>query len=94
MEEQILQTLSAIERNTLLVAKNILNVGDVAVILGVSKSCVYEMVQAREIPCYKPRGKNLYFDRAEIEAWMKRNRLETQEESQQRAAAYLLGKEA
>lgn len=94
MEELILQRLSAIERNTLLAAKNVLNVGDVAVMLGVSKACIYELVQNREIPCYKPRGKNLYFDKSEIEAWMKRNKVETLEEAQQKAAAYIIGKEA
>lgn len=94
MEELILQRLSAIERNTLLAAKNVLNVGDVAVMIGISKACVYELVQNREIPCYKPRGKNLYFDKSEIEAWMKRNKVETKEVAQQRAAAYIVGKEA
>ncbi len=94
MEEQILQRLDAIARNTLLAAKNVLGVEDVALLLGVSKSKIYELVQAREMPYYKPRGKQLYFDRAEVEAWMKRNKVESQEDGMQRAAAYLIGKDA
>lgn len=92
--EEILQRLDAIERNTLLAAKNVLGVADVALLLGVSKSQIYELVQARQISYYKPRGKQLYFNRSEVEAWMMRNKVETQEEGQRRAAAYIIGKEA
>ena len=37
----------------------------------------------------KPNGKQLYFDRAEIEAWMKQGKVNTIDESEQMAAVYL-----
>jgi hypothetical protein len=29
------------------------------------------------IPCYKPVGKNLFFDKAEIDVWLRRNPVST-----------------
>ena len=35
-------------------------------------------------------GKQIYFDRAEIESWMKQNRVATQQEAEQAAIAYVV----
>ena len=91
--EEILQRLNTIERNTLLAAKNVLTFDDVVLLTGLSKSHLYKLTARKEIPYYR-KGKYIYFDRAEVEAWMKENRVETKTESQQRAAAYVVGKEA
>lgn len=93
MEEKIIEKLNSIERNTLLAAKNVLNLDDLVLLTGLSKSHLYKLTCQKEMPHYK-RGKYVYFDRAEIEAWMKRNKVETMEEAQHRAAAYIIGKEA
>ena len=50
------------------------------------------MTCKKEIPYYKPSGKYLYFDRAEVEAWMKQNRVNTKQEAAQQAAKYVIGK--
>lgn len=92
MEEQIIEKLNNIEQYALLAAKNVLTPDDVVLLTGLSKSHLYKLTCQKEIPYFK-NGKYLYFDRAEIEAWMKRNRVETKEEAQQRAAAYIVGKE-
>lgn len=84
--------LNAIERYTLLGAKNVLNLDDVAVLTGLSKSHLYKLTCSKQIPHYKPNTKAMYFDRAEIEAWMKRNRVNTQAEAEQKAVAYIVGK--
>lgn len=89
-EQEIITKLAAIERNTLLAAKNVLDIDDVALLTGLSKSHIYKLTCNSQIPYYKPTGKHLYFDRAEVEAWMKRNRVNTQEEAEQAAIKYVV----
>jgi excisionase family DNA binding protein len=89
-EQEIITKLAAIERNTLLAAKNVLDIDDVALLTGLSKSHIYYLTCNSQIPHYKPTGKHLYFDRAEVESWMKRNRVNTQEEAEQAAIKYVV----
>lgn len=88
MEEKILDQLSRIERYSLLAAKNVLCFEDVALLTGFSKSHLYKLTCNHQIPHYKPNGKQIYFDRAEVEAWMKQNRVATTQEIDQQATAY------
>lgn len=92
MEEEILKRLNRIEYNTLLAAKNVLGICDVSALTGISKSTLYKMTYQRRIPHYKPTAKLLYFDRDEIEAWMKQNRVNTIDEADSYAAAYINNK--
>lgn len=92
MEQEILQRLAAIEKYSLLAAKTVLTLEDVSVLTGLSKSCLYKMTYQHQIPHYKPNNKQLYFDRAEVEAWMKQNRVSTYQEAEQQAVAYVAGK--
>lgn len=92
MEEQILLCLKKVETNSLLAAKKVLNIDDVAALTGLSKSHLYKMTCRKEIPYYKPNGKLVYFDRAEVEAWMKQNRVNTAQEASQQAAKYVMEK--
>ena len=41
---------------------------------------------------YKPQGKMLYFERAELEAWLRRNPVKTQAQIEAEAQQYLLGR--
>ncbi|WP_455667173.1 helix-turn-helix domain-containing protein [Phocaeicola sp.] len=90
MEQDILNKLEAIERYSLLAAKNVLCLDDVALLTGFSKSHLYKLTCSHQIPHYKPNGKQIYFDRAEIEAWMKQNRVDTKEEIDQAATNYIV----
>lgn len=92
MEEKIMERLDAIERYSLLGAKTVLTMDDVVLLTGLSKSHVYKMTCNKEIPHYKPNGKYVYFDKAEIEEWMKRNRVLTTQEAEQNASAYIVQK--
>lgn len=69
-----------------------LTLEDVALLTGLSKSHLYKLTCTHQIPYYKPNGKQIYFDRGEVEAWMKQNRVATQQESDQQAAAYVVKK--
>lgn len=88
MEEKILNQLSRIERYSLLAAKNVLTFDDAALLTGLSKSHLYKKTCAHQIPHYKPNGKQIYFDRLELEAWMKQNRVSTSNEINQMATDY------
>lgn len=88
IEIKILQELAEIKRNTLLAAKNVLTLSDVALLTGLSKGHIYMLTSKKLIPHYKPNGRLLYFDRSEVEDWQKRNRVTTIEEADGKAAAY------
>lgn len=77
----------------MLAAKSVLDIDDVALLTGLSKSHLYKLTCTHQIPYYKPKGKLVYFDRDEIEAWMKQNRVNTTAEAEQQAIAYVVGKE-
>lgn len=83
-----MQELDAIKRYTLLGAKNVLNLEDVALLTGLSKSHLYKLTCQKMIPHYKQNGKQMWFDKAEIEAWQKQKRVTTQAEAEQQAIAY------
>lgn len=92
MEEIIMQKLAEIEQNSLLAAKNVLTLNDVAKLTGLSKSHIYKLTCSRQIPHYKPNAKALYFDRKEIEDWQRQNRVMTTAEAEQEAIAYTIKK--
>lgn len=81
--------LEAIEQYSLLAAKNVLTLNDVALLTGLSKSHLYKMTCQKQIPYYRPNGKQIYFDRKEVEAWMKQNRVAAQQEADAQAARYV-----
>lgn len=87
MEEKINQILTY----SLLAAKNVLTLEDVILLTGLSKSYLYKLTCTHQIPYYRPNGKQIYFDRKEVEAWMKQNRVNTCQEAEQQAAAYVAG---
>ncbi len=91
-QERIYNKLEAIEVNTLLAAKNVLTLDDVALYTGLSKSYLYKLTCYNQIPYYKPNGKSLFFDKKELEEWLKQNRVATEQEAEQEAAAYILKK--
>jgi excisionase family DNA binding protein len=91
MEEKIIRQLNRIERNTQLASKNVLTLDDVAVLTGLSKSHLYKLTCYKKIPHYKPNGKQIYFDRKEIEDWMKRNKVVSNDEIKEAADNYLAG---
>ena len=90
MHDIILSKLEAIERNTLLASKNVLTIDDAALLTGMSKSHLYKLTCSKQIPYYRPNGKLVYFDRQELEGWLKQNRVNTTAEAEQAALTYVL----
>lgn len=57
------------------VAKEMLTVTEASLYLGLSMSQIYKMTSTMAIPHYKPRGKMVYFDKKELNRWMKKNHM-------------------
>lgn len=72
--------------------KSVLTLDEAAQYMGVSKSHLYKLTMARQVPFSKPMGKMCYFDRLEIEKWLMSNRVSTSDELEEQASAYLLKK--
>ena len=67
-----------------------LNVNEFCMYTGYKRSYVYKMVHDRTVPYHKrPRGKFLFFDKDEVDAWMMENRMATKDELSSYAAGYV-----
>ena len=92
IDKKVTEELEAAGVRGYVLDKNVLSVDDVALITGLSKNYIYKLTSSRQIPYYKPNGKLMYFDKKEIEDWMRQNRMETTDEANQRALAYVVEK--
>lgn len=82
------ERLKALE-TLLLSQKTVLNFDEVAAYTGLSKSYLYKLTCTGGIPCYKPRAKHLYFNKAEIDQWLQQNRKATYAEIESEAATFV-----
>jgi excisionase family DNA binding protein len=88
---EIKKELQEIKQLTLLGAKNVLTMSDCALLTGLSKSSLYKMVCAKQIPYYKSQGGKLtYFDKSEVEAWQLQHRVKTSAEIDREATSYVV----
>jgi len=87
MEEKVLNELKQIKQLTLLQAKTALTMEDMALLSGLSKSHLYKMVCAKQIPYYKTT-KLIYFDKDEVTKWLLQRRVSSTYEIEQQATTY------
>ena len=73
----------------LLSQKTVLNFDEVAAYTGLSKSYLYKLTCSGGIPCYKPQGKHIYFNKPEIDQWLLQNRKATTRELDSQAATFV-----
>ena len=93
MDTNIIEKLNSIEK--LLVEqqtmqKEVLNFNETCNYLEVSQSHLYKLTSSGNIPHYKPNGKKIYFQREELNQWLLRNRVDSQDEIETEAANYLM----
>ena len=91
--EEIIERLNAIERklDELAVAnKEVLNLKEAARYLNVSCSHLYKLTYSKQIPHYKPRGKQVYFEKRELDKWLLQNRQTTKAEIEQATTNYVV----
>lgn len=73
--------------------KMMLTSDEVCAYLGISKPYLYKLTCKKQIPHYKPMGKLCFFNRAELEEWLQRNRVATKAEAESAAVAYVVRKD-
>lgn len=60
---------------------SLLTLQETAEYLKVSKSFLYKLTSKKEIPFYKPTGKLIYFNKLEVDQWIKDGKVKTSEET-------------
>lgn len=90
MVEDMRQVADLITANIINCKKDVLTSDEAARYMGISKSYLYKLTMRGEVPHYKPMGKMCYFNRAELEDWLQRNRVSSDIEISQQAAAYCM----
>ena len=68
----------------LFLTKNVLSFDEASKFLNLSKSYLYKLTSGNLIPHYKPQGKMLFFERADLEAWLRQNPIKTQAQEAQK----------
>lgn len=88
----LLERFEKLENQIICTQKAILNINELCTLTGLSKSTIYKLTMNGKIPHYK-QAKHLYFDRIEIEFWLKTNRgFNVDEIKEQSATALTLKK--
>ena len=77
--------------NAVLSNKQTLDLKEAAVFTRLAESYLYKLTSMQEIPHYKPRGKMLYFDRSELEAWLRQGKVSSHTEIARKATAHIIG---
>jgi excisionase family DNA binding protein len=90
MDEEILkqidERLIRIEK-MLIEQKTTLDMDEAVEYTKIKKSYLYRLTSESKIPHYK-RGNKLYFDRTELDSWMKQHPVKTEDEIDSEAATY------
>lgn len=73
----------------LFIHKTVLSFEEASKFLNLSKSYLYKLTSGGLIPHYKPQGKMLYFEKAELEEWLRRNPVRSKQEIKDSAATYV-----
>ena len=72
--EELQKRMEAVE-DILDNAKGVLTVEEASRFMDIARSSLYKMTSDRSIPFYRPNGKMIYFEKADILAWIRQNRV-------------------
>ncbi len=72
--------------NQLYYLKDMLNIDEAAKYLNISKGHMYRLTSNRDISYTKPNGKNIFFERKELDEWKRRNPVPSQRELERQVA--------
>lgn len=89
MDLQIIDDRLRNLESLMLSQKVVLNFNEVASYTGLSKSYLYKLTSSGGIPCYKPQGKQIYFNKQEIDNWLLQNRKATNSELEHKASSFV-----
>lgn len=68
-KEEIIELKSLLSKSK---ATNYLNFPEACKYLGFSKSYLYKLTFKKTVPHYKPTGRKLFFEKSELEHWIKK----------------------
>ena len=68
--------------------KKVLTFNEACEYTGLSKSHMYRLTSTKQVPHFKPFGKMVYFELAELENWLLQNRVNTVSETEALAEDY------
>ncbi|MBT4399343.1 MAG: helix-turn-helix domain-containing protein [Bacteroidetes bacterium] len=94
MEDLTIQLLKKQEKRLdeieelLKLSKRVLNLEELCLLTGLSKSHIYKLTCYGKIPYYK-QSKHLFFDRTEVEAWLKQHRYSSSDDIDKEASKYV-----
>jgi excisionase family DNA binding protein len=72
----------------LLNQKTALTLEEASAYTGLSRSYLYKLTSTGQVPCFRPRGKMVYFDRTELDKWLLRDQIS--EEVEIKAATHVV----
>ena len=78
--DQKLAVIHKLVLDLFLLKKDIMDLEECALYTGLSKSYLYKMTALHEVPHFKPGGKKIFFKKEDIDAWLMRNRVKTEDE--------------
>ena len=81
--------MASLEETTALAGKKMLRVKDLARLTGFSLSQIYRLTSGKKIPYYPLNGKTIFFDRDEVDKWLRKTRISTNEELDNEANRYV-----
>lgn len=82
IDERILRISDIISRN-----KTVLTIDEAAQYCGLSKRYLYKLTSGRQIPYYKQKRK-VYFKKDELDEWLLKDRIQTEEELESQAIVF------
>ena len=91
MEKTLEMRVSELEK-MLFLTKDVLSFDEASIFLNLSKSYLYKLTSGNLIPHYKPLGKMLYFEKTELEAWLRQNPIKTKAQIDQEVQSYTLNR--
>lgn len=90
--EQLVMKINELQRSIDALLNNqvsdVMNIDQCLQMTGFSRALLYKMTSNKEIPHYK-KGRFLFFNRSEIEAWLLEDRVKTQEELEQESEMFM-----
>jgi len=88
-EQIILDKLIHLEKIIMDSSKEILNRKDVSNYTGYSEKYIQKLCQKNIIPHYRPNRKFVFFERSEIEDWLRQNKSKSISQIDQEAQEYI-----
>lgn len=88
---QILSQIESLFQKYAFIHKDVLTIEEASVFTGLKADTLRQYVHKKKIGAYKPgRGKSakLYFEKSELEKYMRGNRIESNEDLESRAATH------